>query len=46
MSTVGGGGEVPLPLSLEIVGTDRSRDDNEGALRELGVGVGNNKREQ
>jgi len=28
---------VPLPLSLEIVGTDRCRDDNEGAMRELGV---------
>jgi len=35
---------VPLPLSLEIVGTDRSRDDNEGAMRE-GWWVGNKKRE-
>ena len=25
---------MPLPLSLEIVGTDRSLDDNEGAMRE------------
>ena len=37
-------GMVPLPLSLEIVGTDRSRDDNEGTMRE-GWWVGNKKRE-
>ena len=30
-------GEMPLPLSQEIVGTDRSLGDNEGARRELGV---------
>jgi len=30
-------GEMSLPLSLEIVGTDRSLGDNEGAVRELGV---------
>jgi len=29
--------EMSLPLSLEIVGTDRSLVDNEGAVRELGV---------
>jgi len=28
---------MPLPLPLEIVGTDRSQGDNEGAVRELGV---------
>jgi len=35
---VGGSGEVLLPLSLEIVRTDISSDDNEGAVgvRELG----------
>ena len=36
MSTVGGGEEVQLPLSLEIVGADRSPDNNEGVMRELG----------
>ena len=36
ISTGGGGGEMSLPLS-EIVGTDRSLGDNEGAVRELGV---------
>jgi len=30
-------GEMMLPLSQEIVGTDRSLGDNEGAMRELGV---------
>jgi len=35
---VGGSGEVPLPLSLEIVGTDRSLDDNEGAVGVRAVG--------
>jgi len=28
---------MPLPLPVEIVGTDRSLGDNEGAVRELGV---------
>jgi len=28
---------MPLPLSLEIIGTDRSLGDNEGAVRELWV---------
>ena len=43
MSTGGGGGELSLPLSLEIVGTDRSRHDNEGAVRESGVVGGEQK---
>ena len=43
MSTGGGGGELSLPLSLEIVGTDRSRDDNEGAVSESGVVGGEHK---
>jgi len=32
-------GEMSLPLSLEIVGTDRSLGDNEneGAVRQFGV---------
>ena len=30
-------GKVPLPLWLEIVGTNWSLDDNEGAMWELGV---------
>ena len=28
---------MPLPLSLEIVATDRSRVDNEGAVRNIGA---------
>ena len=31
-STVGGIGGVSLPLSLGIVATDISQDDNEGAI--------------
>ena len=31
-STVGGIGGTSLPLSLEIVATDISLDDNEGAI--------------
>ena len=34
---------MSLPLSLEIVGTDRSLGDNEGALSELGVVGGKQK---
>jgi len=34
-------GKVPLPLYLKMIGTDRSRDDNEGAMRESGWWVGN-----
>jgi len=34
---------MPLPLSLGIVGTDRSRGDNEGAMRELWVVGGQQK---
>ena len=30
-------GEISLPLSLEIVGPDRSLGDNEGAVRVSGV---------
>jgi len=30
-------GEVSLPLLLEIVGTDKSQGDNEGAVRKFGV---------
>jgi len=38
-------GQMSLPLSLEIVGTDRSLGDNEGAVREFGWWAGNKKRE-
>ena len=36
---------MPLPLSLEIVGTDRSQGDNEGAMSGLGWWEGSKKRE-
>ena len=36
-STVGGVGGMALPMPLEIVATDRSLEDNEGAFWELGV---------
>jgi len=39
-STVGGIGEISLPLSLGIVGTDISLDDNAGAVLEVGRRVG------
>ena len=34
---------MSLPLSLEIVGTDRSLGDNEGAVQESGVVGGQQK---
>ena len=42
-STGGGIGVVSLPLSLDIVGTDISMDDNEGTILEIRAEGGKNK---
>jgi len=42
-STVGGVGGMSLPLSLEIVGTNISLCDNEGAILQVGAGGWENK---
>jgi len=36
---------MSLPLSLEIVATDESQVDNEGAVRDIGAVGGNKKGE-